>query len=190
MKSVFFSKTLLWRITFTLVALLALFGLVRINQFFTSFEVKDTMDSISLGEQQLKEVKTPNIAKKEEQSKTTGEKPQFFIEYRMQRDRARGQQIDLLREIINNGNSSADVRQEAQKRLLHISQLLEKEMEIENMIRAKNFKDAVVFLQDKTATVIVQVDKFAPDEEKKIREIVNRTAGIKEAEVVIIPKAQ
>ncbi|ADG82570.1 SpoIIIAH-like family protein [Thermincola potens] len=201
MKSVFFSKKLIWRLTFTVVALVVVVGLIGLSASFNAGGSAEIHNKALPFNDNLKDAvgqavrgqggeETPGAADGQGWNATGYNrketvKSQFFIEYRMQRDRARGQQIDLLREIVNNANSTEDVRKEAQRRLLQISQLLEKEMEIENMIRAKGFKDAVVFLQDKSATVIVQTTKLAPEEEDKIKGIVNRIANIEESAVSI-----
>lgn len=114
---------------------------------------------------------------------------EFFIEYRLERDRIRSQQIDLLREIVNNPNSPETTRQEAQRRLLTISQALDTEMKIENLIKAENFKDVAVFIQDKSATVIVQTPTITSLDRKHLTDITVRLTGLSPENVVIIPKA-
>jgi len=113
---------------------------------------------------------------------------EFFVEYRMERDRVRGQQVEFYREIINNPNSSSDARQLAQNRLLLISQNIEREMKLENLIRAKGYKDAAVFLQDKSVTAIVQAKKLTDKEIAEIAEIIARGTGVGEQNVFVIAK--
>lgn len=113
---------------------------------------------------------------------------EFFVEYRLERDRTRSQQVDLLREIVNNQNSSESAKKEAQSRLLALSQAIETEMKLENLIRAENFKDSVVFVQDKSATVIVQIPMLTAMDRQKITSITSRITGLDEQNVVIIPK--
>ena len=120
-----------------------------------------------------------------EKNKKTSE---FFVEYRLQREKMRGQRVEILREIINNQASSADTRQKAQDQLLVISSNINKETEVENLIRAKGFKDCVVFLQNQAVTVIVQAEKVSPDEATKISDLVSRSTGISLQNVVTIPK--
>ncbi len=197
MKSVFFPKTMLWQVFFTVLVLGALVGLLQLNASVTNMQsqsIRNQSAAVSNEGQESTssagnhEQSGQDVQVQKEQTGELASQNQFFIEYRMQRDRARGQQTDLLREIVNNGNSTEEVRKEAQKRLLQISQLLEKEMEIENMIRAKDIKDAVVFLQEKNATVIVQAQKLSAQEEETIKTIVQRVAGTKDTETVVIPK--
>lgn len=127
---------------------------------------------------------------KDHKGRIVGEARQneFFVEYRLERDRTRSQQVDLLREIVNNQNSSESAKKEAQTRLLGISQAIETEMKLENLIRAENFKDSVVFVQDKSVTVIVQVPMLTATDRQKINSITTRITGLDEQMVVIIPK--
>lgn len=113
---------------------------------------------------------------------------EFFVEYRMERDRVRGQQVEFYREIINNPNSSSDARQLAQNRLLVVSQNIEREMKLENLIRAKGYKDAAVFLQDKTVTAIVQARSLTEKEIAEIAAIVARGTGVDEQNVFVMAK--
>ena len=115
--------------------------------------------------------------------------PEYFVENRLQREKMRGQRVELLREIINNPSSAADTRQKAQDQLLVISSNINKETEAENLIRAKGFKDCAVFLQNQSVTVIVQAEKISPEEAAKISDIVARSTGISLQNIVIIPKA-
>lgn len=113
----------------------------------------------------------------------------FFAEYRLERDRTRSQQIDLLREIVNNQNSAEEARKEAQRRILSISQSIDTEMKLENLVIAENIKDCVAFIQDKSATVIVQVPVLTTTDKNKIQQIAARVTGLGKENIIIIPKA-
>jgi stage III sporulation protein AH len=114
---------------------------------------------------------------------------EFFIEYRLERERTRGQQVEWLREITNNPNADAETRKKAQEQLYNLSQNVGKEMETENLIRAKGFNDAVVLLQhDKAVTVVVRVKELTPDDAAKIAELVARNTGVTPNNIIIIPK--
>jgi len=96
--------------------------------------------------------------------------------------------VDLLREIVNNQNSSEEARNEAQKRLLAIARVIDTEMRLENLIRAEDFKDAIAFIQDKSVTVIVQTPLLTPAGRERVMEIAARVTGISKDSIVIIPK--
>ncbi|MDD4335545.1 MAG: SpoIIIAH-like family protein [Desulfotomaculaceae bacterium] len=112
----------------------------------------------------------------------------FFVEYRLERDRTRGQRVEWLREIINNEKSAGETRQKAQESLLTISSKMEKEIELENLLRAKGFKDAAVTADERAVTVIVTSDKLSVSESTEINNLVSRRTGIDAQHIVIIPK--
>ncbi|MFY9393540.1 MAG: SpoIIIAH-like family protein, partial [Halanaerobiales bacterium] len=72
----------------------------------------------------------------------------FFIEYRLERDRARSEQINILREIVNNPNSDEASKKEAQRKILEITDKMEKEMEIESLIRARGYREALAYIHE------------------------------------------
>ncbi|HWI54607.1 MAG TPA: SpoIIIAH-like family protein, partial [Desulfobacteria bacterium] len=112
----------------------------------------------------------------------------FFVEYRLERDRTRSQQVDWLREIVNNQNSPEDSKKEAQQRLLGITKIIETEMKLENLLKAENFKDAVVVTDEKSVTIIVQVPVLTTVDKNKIVEITSRITGLEEQQIKIIRK--
>ena len=121
-------------------------------------------------------------------SRAKTEKSEFFVEYRLERDRTRSQQIDLLREIVDNQHSPEETRKEAQRRMLAISQAIETEMKLENLIRAEDFKDAVVFIQEKSVTIIVQTPALTALDKKSLAETAVRVTGLNVENIIIIPK--
>ncbi|MDA8233779.1 MAG: SpoIIIAH-like family protein [Clostridia bacterium] len=117
-----------------------------------------------------------------------GEEGKFFSEYRLDRDRVRDRAIELLKEVVNNHRSTAESRQEAEKKLLAITNNLSQELEIENLIKANNYQDAVIFLDRSSATVIVKAKSLANEDITKIGQLVARHAKISEQKIIIIPK--
>lgn len=122
------------------------------------------------------------------QEQNTG-KDNFFSEYRIERDRKRSEQVEILREIVNNANSSAQMRQEAQQKLIKISESLEKESKIENALIAKGFKEAVAVIQLDSVMIIVSSNGLRQDEIARISDIVVKVTGCKMEDVVIVPKS-
>jgi stage III sporulation protein AH len=116
-------------------------------------------------------------------------KDSFFSEYRIERERTRSGQIEILREIVNNPNSSAQLRQEAQQKLIGIADNLEKESKVENMLVAKGFKDGLVVIQDKAVMVIVPSDALQQEEIARIVDIVMKVVGCSIEDVSIVPKS-
>jgi len=122
------------------------------------------------------------------QAKINESDPDFFIEYRIERERTRGRQIELLREIIDNPTASEEARKKAQEELLVLSDKMAKEMELEHLIRAKGYRDASVCIEEKGATVVLQTNTIVPEDVTKICEVVAWGTGLGEQNIMVIPK--
>src|SRR6056297_3112036 len=93
----------------------------------------EVVENTQLTEQNT-DSKQINYAEFENEDKTKNEN--FFIEYRIERDKARSEQISIFREMVNNPNTDEAIKKEAQNKMLAMSEKMEKEMEIESLIRA------------------------------------------------------
>jgi stage III sporulation protein AH len=113
---------------------------------------------------------------------------EFFIEYRLERERLRSRQISLLREIVDNPNSLAENRSEAQRQLLDIIRRKEQELELENLILAKGYKEGVVFLQPMAATIVLRKYELDQTDIIRIADLVNRITGLNYEKITIVPK--
>lgn len=122
------------------------------------------------------------------QAKINEGDPDFFIEYRIERERTRGRQIELLREIINNAEASEQARKKAQEELLVLSGKMAKETELEHLIRAKGYRDASVCIEEKGVTVVLQTDNIIPEEITRICEVISWGTGVGEQNIMVIPK--
>ncbi|WP_408954655.1 SpoIIIAH-like family protein [Natroniella sp. ANB-PHB2] len=143
----------------------------------------EEMDSEQLKEvEKLEEELATSVA--QEDSHDTN----FFVEYRMERDQARSEQINLLREMINNPNSDDKLKVQAQERLLQITNNIEKEMEIESMIRARGYNDGLAFLHDSSIELIIATEGLQKQDVAKIGDIVSNSTGISLGNITIIEK--
>jgi stage III sporulation protein AH len=131
----------------------------------------------------LENIEAPGINK---EAKEKGN--DFFIDYKLERDRLRSQEADYLRELINNPNAVQQSKDKAQQDLIALSQKVEKEMIVENLIKAKGFEDAVIFLSDDVANVVVKVTGLKQNEVAQITDIVTKTTGINVDKITIIER--
>lgn len=120
----------------------------------------------------------------------SGSMDNFFSEYRIDRERTRSERVEILREIVSNPNSSAQMRQEAQQKLIQISDNLDKESKIENAMIAKGFREAVAVIQPGTVMIIVPSSGLRQDEVARLSDIVVKVTGCKMEDIVIVPKSQ
>jgi stage III sporulation protein AH len=112
----------------------------------------------------------------------------FFASYRLERENARKEEIEYIREILDNPASDPEMKKEAQAQLLEITKNMEKELAIEALIKAKGFKDVVVILHKDSVNVIVDKPELKQEEVAQILDIVRRESGHKPENIKIIPK--
>mgnify|MGYP004549745239 CR=1 FL=1 len=85
----------------------------------------------------------------------------FYANYRLERSKIRGQQMEMLQEIIDDEKSSNEMRQTAQEKVVAISEALEQELLLENVLAAKYGGQAAVFVQEEKATVVLDLEADA-----------------------------
>lgn len=112
----------------------------------------------------------------------------FFIDYKLERDRLRSQEADYLRELINNPNAAEQSKEKAQQDLIALSQKVEKEMIVENLIKAKGFEDAVIFLSNDVANVVVKTKGLEAKDVAQITDIVIKTVDTPADKITIIER--
>lgn len=136
----------------------------------------------------LEKVSTSALDDNPKTSVTTNLENDFFIDYKLERDRLRGQEADYLRELINNPNASTESKEKAQQDLLALSQKVEKEMIVENLIRAKGFEDAVIFFSDDHVNVVIKTDGLLQKDIAQITDVVTKTTGVSVDKITIIER--
>ena len=92
--------------------------------------------------------------------------------------------------LAPNAHSAGETRQKAQEHLMAISRNMEKEFELENLIKAKGFKDAAVLVDDRAVTVIVAAASLPAEESQRIKELVSKGTGVELQNIVVIHKYQ
>ncbi len=150
----------------------------------TDFEVIDSKSNeISAITKEVDATIEETISRQENRKKTN-----YFIEYRLSRDKLRANLIERLNEIINNEKTTEQIRTEAQKRIIDIGDLAESELYIEGLIRSKGFDDALVFLSKDSARVVVDTNDLTEQEVMKILDIVKEETSLHTSNIKIMEK--
>ncbi|HOC05721.1 MAG: SpoIIIAH-like family protein [Bacillota bacterium] len=114
-----------------------------------------------------------------------GNTNQFFVEYRLERERVRSREIDMLQQMINNPNVSGESKLEAENKLLKLQEVMELELLVENAIRAQNFDNAILIMQEDGAMVIVNAEKLSSEEILLIADIAAQSTGLRNSQIKI-----
>ncbi|HHT64355.1 MAG: SpoIIIAH-like family protein [Bacillota bacterium] len=130
----------------------------------------------------------PEIILENEESITFSGLDDYFVNYRIEREKMRSQQVEILREIVENPNSAVDVRKDAQKKMLNLTEKMENELKLENLIKAKNYKDAVVLIQPESVMVVVKASSLTDGDGITIADLVANTTGHNYEDIIITTK--
>ncbi len=117
----------------------------------------------------------------------TAEKQDFFIEYRLERDRLRAEQAQILQEDLKASAADSE-RRELRDHLLVLFNEKKLENDMENMIRAKGFEDAIVICRSENANAIIKAERLERGEVMQIADVIKRLGNIKEENIVISAK--
>lgn len=114
----------------------------------------------------------------------------FFINYRLEREKARARQLELLQELIDDENTGAEIRKEAQAKVIAQAEAIEGELMLESILVAKYGGEAAVFIQPEKVNVVLDLDKdkMADNEADKIARIVDNYTGIGYENIIIVLK--
>ncbi|MDI6602126.1 MAG: SpoIIIAH-like family protein [Thermoanaerobacteraceae bacterium] len=127
------------------------------------------------GTEQLEDASSQESTSAEEVAQTEDS----FISYKLERDKMRSESIETLKEIVENEKTTDQTRDDAQKQMMELLRETEKETIVENLIKAKGFEDALVFIDDSSVNVIIESAKdLTPADVAQISDIVNRETGI------------
>jgi stage III sporulation protein AH len=160
-------------------AVLAMFGLLLVGVLDYAGQRRGSKVDNSNAVQVVKPVPTETV--------TAGAAGDFFTEYRLERDKIRSERSDLLREIIKDAKSE-DSRQKAQDAVLKLMLEKQREAEMENLIRARGFADALVVMRDNSVSAIVKTQALTRDEVMQVADVIGRIAGVKPEDIVISAK--
>lgn len=153
----------------------------------SSVSIIDSKDNISNEVSRITDDTNKNIEKNMDNTKTE-EVSNYFVEYRLSRDQLRSKLIERLNSIVENQNTTEEVRSLAQKEILRIGNIAENELHIEGLIKGKGFEDAVVFLKEDSARVVVDRNQLTEQDVMKILEVVKNETKLDATNIKIMKK--
>ncbi len=110
---------------------------------------------------------------------------EFFVEYRMYRDRMRSREIELLEDRLQDADATPESRQRAEEKLLEIVEIMENELIIENLLKARGYEEVLLFSNEGLATVILKTDELDREEAVQVSDLVAAAVGVEREEVKI-----
>ncbi|MBQ7717708.1 MAG: SpoIIIAH-like family protein [Clostridia bacterium] len=109
----------------------------------------------------------------------------FFEAARLEREDSRAEATETLKSMMDSDTAEASSKIIAEEKVMKMAELTEKETTVENLIKAKGYTDAVVYLNDEKANVVVRADEFSNQDATIISEIITEQTGISAANIKI-----
>ncbi len=176
-KSVFNQRTL---IMCAMLAVLVVTGAVSIQ--YTRRAEQTAQENTTVRE--TAQSQTQSDAQPTEEAAETGS---FFTDYRSERNSVRAQEVAYLDSIIQNTATKQETLDEAQARKLELTDMMEKEVTVEGLLRAKGFSQAIVTLSPESVNVVVADASVTSQQAAQILQIVQNETGQPAQNVKIIP---
>ena len=113
----------------------------------------------------------------------------YFSVSLINRNRARDEAIEVLQTVVDSGASN-EASASAMADIARIASEIEKEANIEELVKSKGFLECVAVLSGNGINIIVKNDEEAllPNQIAQIKEIAYKSAGVLPENVVIIEK--
>ena len=118
----------------------------------------------------------------------TTDDSEYFVNYRLEREKVRSQQLELLNELAAADDTTAEAKAEAEQKVVQITENMEIELVLEGVLAGKYGGEAAVFVQeDKVNVILAPTLKEIDDiEAEKIAELANNYTGVGFENAVII----
>ena len=130
-------------------------------------------------------IATPDKAEKQQNSsqKTESvvselsEEEEFFSKVRLERKQTQDELIELARSVVESTETSGKGKEEAVRQLNELSDIIQQQSNIENLVIAKGFDDCVAFIQNGECNVVVTGQELKSDLLIAIKDIVMGQTG-------------
>lgn len=112
----------------------------------------------------------------------------YFSATQINRQKARDEALEVLQAVVDNVDADEALRNEALADISAIADEIQKEANIESLIRAKGFEYCVAVLNGDTACIVVSADDLQAAQLAQINAIVYEQTGIAPSGITIINK--
>lgn len=111
----------------------------------------------------------------------------FFTEYRLEREKLRSEKTEILQQVLKQA-ATEEQKKQTQDALVRLLGEKQKEAELESLIKAKGFADALIFLRERSVSAVIKTGTLQREEVLQIAEIISRVAGVGMEDITISAK--
>lgn len=102
----------------------------------------------------------------------------YFTTSKLERENMYSQILETYQQIYNNTEASSDQKTSALQEIAKINKTKNAVMIAENLISAKDFKNAVIFVNENSVSVIIGEKELAQEQIAQIQNIVSRELNV------------
>lgn len=118
---------------------------------------------------------------------TTEDPSDYFVQARLNRENARQEQLDIVKDMMNDVKATDEIKKQAADKVEAVTKAIEQESKIESLIKAKGFTDCVVYIEDKNCQIVVRSEGLQMQDTVQITEIVTSQSDITAQNINIVP---
>ena len=112
----------------------------------------------------------------------------YFTTSKLERENMYSQMLETYQEIYNNTNSTPEQKNTAMQEIAKVNETKNAIMIAENLVKAKGFKDIVIFENSNSTSVIIKADKLEPEQIAQIQNIISRELEVGAEQISISTK--
>lgn len=136
----------------------------------------------------LPKVSLANQSEKTDNTETVKQTEDFFAASALNRTKARDEAVEVLQSVVDVG-ADEEAAKQALADITRISADIEKEANIETLIKAKGFEDCIAVISGESLSIVVKsAEQLLPNEIAQIKEIAYKSADVLPDNVVITLK--
>lgn len=187
----------------TLAVLVAIAGYISYDKTgfnLNAFDKKEEVNEVSAKNTQWDEMvwssETTEITSDTEnlnpgESVLTGsiiDTAKYAAAVKLNREQIRAENKDTLLDIINNEQLSEGSKKDAINEMVKITNIAEKEADVEMLLEAKGFTDVVVSISDEgVCDVVLNMGEVTDAKRAQVEDVVKRKTGVNADKIVITP---
>ncbi len=168
-------------VTTTLVALLVVAG--YLNFVYLDSSLPDGGMMVSGEPSETEEI---NYGEAKFVSNTNSSKNDYFSEAKINKEKAKSEALNMLRQVSENPAATAEEKKIAQQQILQMAKKTETEMTIENILKGKGFSEVSAYFSEDMITVAIRTDGLTPADVAKIRDVVIAESKLKADQIKIM----
>lgn len=109
----------------------------------------------------------------------------YFVEVKMNRDAWNSQRLEEYMEVWTNSEASAEAIAQAKQSYDQLLSKQDTEMNVENLIKALGYNEAVIITKEDRVNVIVQAEKIEPKQVVEIMSLINQHLEVPSNNIVV-----